>query len=442
MFVRYSYQTATVFDPGLYGPNGGIYGGPHNSGFQGSGPSRNQSPGLNYSHIFGATLFTELRFGIVRNYNEAINIDHGLTTSKDIGIPGVNLDDWSSGLTEIRVDGFDAPLAGFVNSLPWKRSVTNFNIVNNWTKTKGTQVIKWGVDIRRERQDLLQTQTFNPRGRFMFTAGPTSRNGDTATGFGNSFGAFLLDQPNSIGRDLAITFPARRNTVYNLYGQDKWQISKKLTVDLGLRWEYWPSSTPHYPGGFANYNPFNNSLELAGIGSIPNDLGIDNLHKSFAPRVGVAYRLDEKTVLRGGYGISYLPRTTNVYNFPVKQANQLSPANSFVAAGSLAAGAPPPNPVVIPSSGVILNAPGQSYTYVAKDRPQGYVQSWNIAVQRALPSNFSVEAAFVGNHGVNIPTSNDRNINASQIPGSGSRGQPLNILFGRTGDTTQTWHAP
>src|SRR5262249_48949908 len=141
VFVRYSFQRATVFDPGLYGPNGGIYGGPHNSGFQGSGPSRNQSPGLNYFHNFKPHPRTEVRIGIVRNWNEAINIDHGLTTSRDIGIPNINLDDWSSGLTEIRIDGFDNPVAGFVNSLPWIRSVTNFNFVNNWTKTKGTHVI-------------------------------------------------------------------------------------------------------------------------------------------------------------------------------------------------------------------------------------------------------------------------------------------------------------
>jgi hypothetical protein len=190
-----------------------MYCGPHNSGVQVSGPSRNQSPGLNYSHIFSPTLVTEFRFGIVRNRNDAINIDHALTTSRDIGIPNVNLDDWSSGLTEIRVDGYDAPLVGFVNSLPWARSVTNFTWVNNWTKTKGNHVIKWGVDLRRERQDLLQTQVFNPRGRFQFTAGPTSLNGDSKTSFGNSFGAFLLDQPNQIGRDLDIIFPARPNTI-------------------------------------------------------------------------------------------------------------------------------------------------------------------------------------------------------------------------------------
>ena len=441
LFVRYSFQRATVFDPGLYGPNSGIYGGPHNGGFQGTGPSRNQSPGVNYSHIFSPTLVMEFRAGIVRNRNEATNIDHGLTTSRDIGIPNVNLDDWSSGLTEIRIDGYDNPVVGFVNSLPWRRSVTNFNFVNNWTKTKGTHLIKWGADIRRERQDIIQTQVFNPRGRFTLTAGPTSLNGNPNTSFGNSFAAFLLDQPNQIGRDLAIIFPARRNTIYNLYFQDKWEVTQKLTLDLGLRWEYWPSSTPHYPAGFSNYNPFNNTLELAGLGSVPNDLGIANPKKGFGPRFGLAYRINEKTVLRGGYGISYLVRTTNVYNFPVSQANQLSPANSFVAAGSLATGAPTPNPVQLPSSGIITNPPNQSYVYIPKDLPQGYVQSWNIAIQRSLPSNFSLEMAFVGNHGVNVPTSNNININASLIPGSGSAGRPENILFGRTADTNVPYNA-
>jgi len=319
--------------------------------------------------------------------------------------------------------------------------VTNFDYVNNWTKTKSTHLIKWGFDIRRERQDLLQTQVFNPRGRFQFTAGPTALNGDPQTSFGNSFAAFLLDRPNQIGRDLAIIFPARRNTIYNLYFQDKWQITQKLTVDLGMRWEYWPSSTPHFPAGFSNYNPFNNTLELAGLGNVPNDLGIKSQKKSFAPRLGAAYRLNEKTVMRAGYGISYLARNTNVYNFPVSQANQFTPANSFAAAGSMATGAPTPSPVQLPSTGIIVNPPDQSYVYMPKDRPQGYVQSWNVALQRALPSNFIVELAFVGNHGVNIPTSNNRNINAGLVPGLGAAGRPENILFGRKSDTNQPYDA-
>ena len=439
--VRYSFQRATVFDPGLYGPNGGIYGGPHNAGFQGTGPSRNQSPGLNFTHIFSPTLVSEFRFGIVRNYNQAINIDAGTTTSKDIGIPGVNLDAWSSGLTQINIDGYSTPMVGFSASLPWNRSVTNFNIVNNWTKTMGVHIFKFGVDVRRERQDLLQTQTFNPRGRFVFSAGQTQLNGDSKSG--HAFASFLLDQPSAIGRDLAVIFPARRNTIYNLYFQDKWQISQKLTVDLGLRWEYWPSSTPHHPAGFSNYNPFNNTLSLAGLGSVPNDQGIDSHLTSFGPRIGVAYRFNEKTVFRGGYGISYVPRNTNVYNYPVSQATQFTAPNSFVAVGAMETGVPPISPVVLPSTGIIVNPPiSQAYTYIPKDLPQGYVESWNITLQRALPSNWSAEAAFVGNHGVNVPTSNNLNINASRVPGSGTSTEPLNILFGRTANTLRPWNAP
>ena len=160
-------------------------------------------------------------------------------------------------------------------------------------------------------------------------------------------------------------FPARRNTIYNLYFQDKWQISQKLTLDLGLRWEYWPSSTPHNPAGFSNYNPFNNTLSLAGLGSVPNDQGITSHKTSFAPRIGIAYRFNDKTVFRGGYGISYVPRNTNVYNYPVSQATQFTAPNSFSAAGSMAAGVPPLSPVVLPSTGIIVNPPiSQSYTYI------------------------------------------------------------------------------
>jgi hypothetical protein len=443
LFFRYSFQRATVNDPGLYGPNGGIYGGPHNSGFEGSGPSRNQSPGLNYTHILSPTLVAEFRFGIVRNHNQAINVDSGLNTSTAVGIPGVNLNPWSSGLAQINVNNFTTPMLGFSASLPWDRSVTNFNMVSNWTKTLGSHIIKWGVDVRRERQDLLQTQTFNPRGLFIFTGGTTQNPADSKTSLGNSFASFLLDQPNSIGRDLAVIFPARRNTIYNLYFQDKWQVSQKLTVDLGLRWEYWPSSTPHHAAGFSNYDPFNNTLLLAGMGSVPNDLGINSIKTSFGPRIGVAYRMNEKTVFRAGYGISYVPRDTNVYNFPVAQATQFTAPNSFSAAGSMAVGVPPISPVVLPSTGIIVNPPlNQAYTYIPNNLPQGYVESWNVTLQRALPGNFSAEAAFVGNHGVNLPASNNLNINASQVPGSGTSTEPENILFGRTTNTLEPWNAP
>ncbi len=431
--VRYSYQEAEVLDCGLYGPNCGIYGGPRNNGFLGTGPARTQSPMISYSHIFSPTFIWEGRFGIVRNRNDAINADTGLKTSEEIGIPGVNIDEWTSGLTEIRINGFDRPVVGFSPSLPWARSVTFFGIVNNFTKTQGNHIIRFGMDIRRERNDLLQTQTFNPRGRFEFEQGQTGTREDSKRGIANSFASFLLDRPDEHGRDIAVQFPARRELTWNWYVQDKWNVTPKLTLDLGLRLEYDRASTPRFPGGFSNYNPFNNTLEQAGIGSIPLNMGVRN-NTGWGPRLGIAYRLNDKTVIRTGYGISYIPRRMAQYNFPVKQNNAFNSDNSFVPSGSMAGGFPPFELFPVPDDGIIRDPDSNArYGFTPPDLARGYVQSWNFAVQRSLPGDFALELAYVGNHGVNNQTRFE--LNAAQAPGTGNSSRPLFVQFGRRGST-------
>jgi len=434
--ARYSIQKAKVIDPGLYGPNGGIYGGPRNTGFAGSGPARTQAAGISYSHIFSPSFIWESRVGLIRNRNDAINVDRGLKTSEEIGIPGVNLDEWSSGLVEIRVDGYSQPVVGFSPSLPWARSVTTFGIVNNFSKTFSTHVMRFGMDIRRERNDLQNTQTFNPRGRFEFAQGQTGDAADSRRSFANAFAAFLLDQPNIAGRDLALLFPARREINYNLYFQDKWQVSRKLTIDLGLRWEFQPAGRPRFPGGYSNYNPENNTLELAGLGAIPIDQGVSNQKTNFAPRLGIAYRINDRTVIRAGYGMSYiLRRTGQVTNFPVAQNNAFPADNGFIAARTMVQGFPTPVAVQIPPDGVIRNPDLRSnFTNTPKYLPFPYVQSWNFAIQRALPFNLALDLAYIGNHGVN--NQSDFNINAALTPGTGNAGRPLNQRFGRVADTT------
>ena len=114
----YSLQKAAVTDCGLYGPNCGIYGGPRNNGFSGSGPARTQRPMISYSQSFSPTFVWEGRFGIVRNRNDAINAYHGPRTAEEIGVPGANVNEWTSGLSEVRVNGLDRPLVGFSPSLP------------------------------------------------------------------------------------------------------------------------------------------------------------------------------------------------------------------------------------------------------------------------------------------------------------------------------------
>jgi len=444
-FVRYSYQQATVTNPGLYGPGLGIYGGPSNNGFDATGPSRNQSPGLNFSHIFSPTLITEVRAGAVRNVNNATNVDSGMDLNKKLGIPNGNLGDfWTSGLAAIYVNGYDTPMIGVNGCLPWRRSTTNFEAANNWTKIASTHVIKWGFDGRYEQYFLLQTATYSPRGRFTFTPGPTSLNGGPANSFANSFAAFLLDQPNSVGRDLAYISPTRRDKVYNLYFQDKWQVSKRLTLDLGARWEYWPADRPQYPGGSVNYNASNNTLIISGLGGNPMDMGVKNYPRNIYPRFGMAWRVNERTVIRAGFGMSSSYRYFTGWQYPVRQAQQLLAANSFVAAGSMAEGFPAPVPGVIPANGIITNPPNQNYTINVRDMPVPYVENWNLAIQRTLPANLSLDLTYVGNHAVKISNSNQTNtsvnINAATTAGTGAASQPLNILFGRTATTTYPWY--
>jgi hypothetical protein len=433
VFVRYDFQRPKVFDPGLYG----IYGGPKADGFAGTGINKTQAGAVNYTHIFNPSFITEFRLGFSRYRNDAQNQDTGTTTSADIGIPGVNLDEFTSGLAYIDIAGYSNPVVGFSPSLPWIRAETNVALVSNWTRTFKDHTLKWGADARLNKDDLLQTQTYSPRGRFFFRTGPTALNGGPASGFANAFASFLLDLPNEYGRDLPGTFPTLRQKNLFTYVQDKWVVSQKLTLNIGLRHEIYYAPTPMFPGGFSNYNPTNNTLELAGIGEIPSNMGRQTSYTHFAPRFGLAYRLNEKTVIRGGYGISIdpsFPDDKYAFNFPVKQNNAFTAANSFSAAGSMATGFAPPLVAPTPANGIITNAPlNQVYIIIPLDTTEGYIQSWNLALQRALPGNFAFEAAYVGNHNVGVLTR--QNINASLVPGSGAAGRPLNQKFGRTTDT-------
>jgi hypothetical protein len=426
---RYSYQRATVSDPGLYGPNGGIYGGPHNNGFSGYGPARTQSLGLNYSRVWTPTLVSEMRLGVNRNHNSTEPWDYRTKAADALGIPGANLDEWSSGLPSFIVNGYDTPMIGVLDCIPWIRANTAIVAATNITKTYNNHVIKFGYEAKRYRRDLQQTN--GTRGNFTFDDSTTALNGGPTSGYANAFASFLLDYVNEIEREHPTVFPAARDWVHSPYIQDKWQVMPRLTVDIGLRWEYWPSSKPAHPGGFAAYNPYNNTIEIAGLGNIPMDLGVTSQKKSFAPRIGLAFRINQKTVFRAGYGISYLTRTLANYSFPVKQGNVYSAPNTYAWAGRMVTGVPVQDQPAFPSNGILNPAPPTaSASQSEKARPHPYVQTWNFSIQRSLPGNFTLDVAYVGSRNVSDWTSFNRNV--SPLLGCARDCQPYYRLYGRT----------
>jgi hypothetical protein len=447
---RFSFQRVLTFQQAAFGS---FLGGPAGGGFEGTGDQKSYSTGLNYDHVFSPTFLTEARFGVAHLRNQAQPSDFGSEDATTIGIPGVNISGqpFTTGQAGITINGgFSNPLMGYSASVPWIRAEANIDFVNNWTKILGNHTIKFGADVRRVRDDLLQDQTFSPRGAFTFSDVQTSETG-AKTNIANDIASFLLDQPSQTGRDLNTFFPAYRQWWIFAFASDKWQATPKLTVDLGVRWDFYPPATPRHSGGFSNYDPVTNSLVLAGLGGNPSNLGMKTQYRYFAPRTGLSYRVSNNTVVRGGFGISYtpFPDNTYAYDYPIRANNSYQPTGSSaftpavladgVTVATFQAGFPAPVPVAIPSNGIIVaNTPqliSQVYNYIPKDYKNPYVESWNVAVQQALPGNMSFQLAYVANHGVDI--SGAQNINLPSTYGGGSASDPEKITFGRTAATNQ-----
>jgi hypothetical protein len=447
---RFSFQHTITFQQAAFGA---FLGGPVGGGFEGTGDQNSYSTGGNFDHVFSPTFFTEVRVGVAHLRNQAQTNDYGADDATTIGIPGVNISGqpFTSGQVGLTInDGISSPLIGYSASEPWIRGESNIDFVNNWTKIKGNHTFKFGADLRRVRDDLLQDQTFSPRGLFTFSANQTSEAG-ASTNVANDIASFLLDQPSQVGRDLNTFFPCYRQWWFFAFAGDKWQATPKLTVDLGLRWEFYPPATPRIAGGFSNYNPTNNTLVLAGLGGNPANLGMNTQYRYFAPRTGFSYRLTDDTVVRGGFGISYtpFPDNTYAYNYPIRANNSYQPAGGSaytpavlsdgVTVSTFQAGFPAPVPVPIPSNGIIAaNTPqltSQVYTYIPKGYKDPYAMSWNFVVQQAFHNDYSLQVAYVANHGVDISAS--QNINNPSYYGGGAASQPENIAFGRTAATNQ-----
>ncbi len=441
---RYNHESIKVFQAPAFGAAGG---GAAQGAFAGTGNSGIYSTGLNYHRTFSGTLLTEARIGVANYGNSAVPTGYGTDYATQAGIPGVNISQFTSGQVGIILQDFSngatTPLIGYSPSLPWIRAETNIDGVNHWTKIIRNHTVKFGVDVRRVHDDLLQDQTFSARGAITFTENNTSEPG-AQTNVANEMASFLLDVPSQVGRDLNTYFPAFRQWWFFAFAGDKWQATPKLTADLGVRWEFYPPATPKSAGGFSNYDPATNSLVVAGVGSNPSNLGLQTRYTYFAPRLGLAYRATEQTVVRGGFGISYTPFEDNTYayNYPVRANNSYQQPNPYQPAvltdGSTAtfqAGFPAPSPIVVPGNGVIRPAPlSQAYVVIPRDYHNPYVESWNVAVQQGLPQQFTLQIAYVANHGVHIGAA--QNINLPPALGMGTAGEPEYIAYKRSAATT------
>jgi hypothetical protein len=437
--ARFSYQKPEITQ--LPADGYGDWGGPLGGGFMATGTNMTYSTAANWTHTFSNTVLMEVRGGTSYYHNEALTTANGKDLAAQVGIKGANLDEWTSGPTSINLgQGYSNPIVGYSGSLPWDRWERTWEFAATATKVAGNHTVKFGGNWRKNSDMLLQTQDANgPRGGFTFGASQTASPTDSASqsGMANAMASFLLDLPAVVGRDLkVIDDPGTKHWAFSVFFHDKWQATPKLTVDLGLRWEYYdPMVGLAGKGSLSNYDPATNALLISGYGSVADDFGIKKDLNNLSPRLGASYRLDDKTVIRGGFGASTTPFPDNRYafNYPVKQTNTYQTPNPYSPTPvTMGTGFPAPTFVQIPENGIVdANAVRTANLfYVPNDLQQGILYSWNVAFQRELVWGLTGEVAYVGNRSDDVL--NRININAGMVVGGGTAGQPLNAKYGKT----------
>jgi len=455
IFGRYSISRAQLSDPPILGD---ALGGATGGGQLGFAPSRTQNIGLGGTYTLSSHMIVDVNAGYTRQrlgaqYDPDLNL--GSFGTDMLKIPGTNgTDQFAQGtpgftFTQGGWNGIGNIDTGNPFQFRDNQYVANINL--SWVK--GPHDMRFGFEHTRNGINHFQPQggAFqNPRGAFQFNGNvtalnvpnlPNTVNGSPAANKANSLADFLLGLSSRTGKAVQNSIPnSLRFRTFSAYARDRWQITPKLTVSYGLRWEYYPFAITDH-SGVKLFDPSTGNVLIGGFGNTPMNDGVDVGHGQFLPRLGIAYRLDSKTVLRLGYGMSADSNNWRFFrnNYPATTNSDRQPAGSlaFAPAASLTGEtlAPYPTlPVGIPfvpvpdiSSGVIpLPAGVNPGSTVPFDFRRGYIHSYNLTLQREI-AGFVAEAGYVGTR--SIRTLTNENLNAAPI-GGGNSGRILATQLG------------
>jgi hypothetical protein len=405
LFVRDSFMWSYLYGPGVFGS---VAGGPAIGLNSSTVRTHNNLFSLNFTHTFSPSLLTEVRAGLTRFVLNGYQNDANLRTDDQVGIPNINTGSLiTGGLSPISVAG---PLGSFSmgigGSIPRLERSTMIQLVNNWTKMSAGHQFTWGADIRRNRNDLF-TLAASSRGDYDFYQGVTGSAAIPNSGLGMA--SFLLGEMGYWDRGVFVIFPGERVTRLAFYGGDTWRVTRKLTFNYGLRWDYFEPVTPRKPGGDVNYDMNTGMLLLSGLGSVSKYGDVQPRHDNFAPRLGLAYKLTDKTVIRAGFGRSYfLGPYDSVFNhmttsYPIAQLDEETQAGIYEPISFKPENTPPVIPVPpLPSSGIMANPPTQGVKPFPFVRQISNINTWNFTVERVLTKDLKLSVAYVGNSGEHL----------------------------------------
>jgi hypothetical protein len=406
------------------------------------------------TYIFTPTFLMDAHYGWARQGTASEQPGLGTNIGSDVlGIPGTNgARAFESGWPTFDfAEGDDFATVGVnENFMPYYRHDPQSQYVVNFNWIKRKHNVRFGADIYdialKHAQAEFITGGFGAQGGFGFDRGITGRCEvvDPATGNCeqtsdgsryNTVAAFLIGQASRAGRTLQAPDEYQvRARLYSLYARDRWTVGNNLTLDVGTRWEYFP--VPTRPDrGIERYDVATNKVWLCGVGSVPKNCGIDSSKSRFGPRVGLAYRFREKWVARAGYGLTndpYYGMELIRANYPILSQVKLESPDGLTPARTLSQGIPAFQ-LPDPGSGVLDIPSDYAWAGYPENLDRGYIQSWNVTVQRELPWNFTGQIGYVGTQSTRQLGLLD--VNAGQVIGAGDEGKPLEASYGRTAST-------
>ncbi len=265
-----------------------------------------QGLSLNETHIFTPSIVNEARAGYARTNPFTRQSDFGHNSSTSLGIQGLNISSYTTGLPNIQVGGScgaeETCLQGGTAFLPANPRQTNIQFEDTVSVTRGNNNVKLGFRyVRVYASPFTNTTT---RGAFTFNDNFT--NNGTAGAGGSGLAALLLGFPNSASRNFLIKPYYITNVQYAGFIQDDWKPTQRLTLNLGARYDIF---TPDVEKNnqLANYSPALQAFLYAGVNGVSRSAGVQTRYNDVGPRIGFAYDAsgNNKTILRGGFGIAY-----------------------------------------------------------------------------------------------------------------------------------------
>ncbi len=411
-FVRYSFERTNRFLPATlpHGDAGTTFG-------AGNGLIRGQSLAINDTHTINPHWLNEFRFGASRIAFKVTSIDFGTNLASTVGIPGVNITDTATAMSQIVFAQGDIRNLGANGNQPLLTFLDTFQFFDNVTHTRGAHTIKVGGSYTKRRRNIFNVDSIV--GNFNFNQNLTSNCAGIASGCsqnatsGFGLASFMLGYASGVTRGLMQGIYGERRPEYGAYVQDDWRVNSKLTVNLGLRYDLFVPYVEQYnrQSNFdASIGRFIVASDSATIGGVKVGRYLQTIpKKDFAPRIGFAYDVfgKGKTVARGGYGIFWNNPLTGTSSSKANSPPFLlsnSQTTTYLPLYKISAGIPAPpalNPAAIPT--------GTTRSIFETNFKDGYAQQWNLNVSQQLSKNYALEMSYVGSKGTHLVAKMDIN---------------------------------